>query len=113
MPDVVALVFIRNGRPGANERHVPAQNIEKLRKLIEAGFANETANRGDTGIVGDLEDLHAPWGILLFGFAGNKILDVLLVSGGVVVHVHRTKLQKREGLAELSNTFLPEQNRTF
>ena len=36
MPDVIGFHFIRQGRPRANQRHVPSQNMEELGKFIQA-----------------------------------------------------------------------------
>src|SRR4029077_13861061 len=34
VPDIVNFKLVRNWRPGANQRHIPAQHVPELRKLI-------------------------------------------------------------------------------
>src|ERR1017187_4668105 len=51
MPWVVVLHLGRDGRPGSDEAHVADENIPELRKLVDAGAAQEMPERSDARVV--------------------------------------------------------------
>ncbi len=56
VPGVVKLVFVRDGRPRSHQGHLAFQDIDQLRKLIEAVFPQEATGRRDPGISPHLEN---------------------------------------------------------
>ena len=50
VPHFISLVLVSDRRPGANKRHIPAENIPELRQLIQTGLAKEFADCGDSRI---------------------------------------------------------------
>ena len=50
------LHFAGQRRTRADNAHIASQNVEELRQLIERILAQEAAEAGDAGIVGDLEE---------------------------------------------------------
>src|SRR6266850_4676907 len=56
VPDLILIQLVRNGGTRADKRHVALQYIEKLRKLVQAGFAQKLPYSGDARIVLNLVD---------------------------------------------------------
>ena len=50
------LHFPGQGRTRADQRHLPAQNVEQLRQLVDAEPAQESTDGGYSGVVLELED---------------------------------------------------------
>ena len=47
---------------GADEAHFALEHVPQLRKLVDAGLADDAAHLGDAGV-----GLHGPYGAVLFG----------------------------------------------
>ena len=54
MPDVIDCIFIGDRRPRTNQRHLAAQHVPKLGKLIKARFPQQSPKWRHPGIVCDL-----------------------------------------------------------
>ena len=52
-------VLVDDQGPGADQRHVAAQDVQQLGKLVERGAPQEAADAGDAGVVLDLEEATA------------------------------------------------------
>src|SRR5258708_37642185 len=55
MLQVIFLEIIFRMRAWPNDAHVPLQNVKKLRQFIDAVFAQETSQAGDSRVVSNLE----------------------------------------------------------
>ena len=108
VPGLVTLILVRERRARANEGHLATENVKELRKLIQAGAAEKTAQRRDAGIVPQLVDAFT---FTQVAFAFDESRRVLAMDGRIVVHVHSTELQKVELLAVLSDALLAEEDR--
>ena len=74
-------------RPGADERHIPQQDIQQLRQLIQAGSAKQSSDAGDARVAG------CGRGEFISGGAG----------------VHRAELINVEECAVATNSLLDEE----
>lgn len=54
VPDVVLIDFVLNWRPGTNQRHLSAEHVDELRKLVEACPSQERAYSSHSRIALDL-----------------------------------------------------------
>src|SRR5262245_5591118 len=54
-PELVLLDFGRDGRTGADEAHVPLEDVPHLGELVEAELPEEAADLRHAGIILDLE----------------------------------------------------------
>ena len=50
MPSLIGSQLVRNRRAGANQRHFSLDNIEELRKFVQAGPPQELAKRSNAPI---------------------------------------------------------------
>lgn len=113
---VLQFIFLplvqRAGAP-ADERHLPFENVEKLRKFIQRGITYEIA-----------EPAGAAVGLLLFGaddarvvghLEHHAILDTILGEQFFLallgVHIHGAELIQFEGAAVLADAGLAEEDR--
>ena len=74
-------------RAGPHQGHLPLEDVDQLRQLIQAGTAQEAAHTGDARIFGNLED--------------RAILLVHLLQGflpGLRIHAHGAELVHQEVL---------------
>ena len=55
MAELVLHDFAGQRRTRPDDAHIAAQDIDELRQLVERVLAQEAAEAGDAGIVGDLE----------------------------------------------------------
>ena len=55
-PALDPAVLVEHERPGADEGHVTAQNVDQLRQLVEGDLPQASADPGDSWIVLDLEE---------------------------------------------------------
>src|ERR1035437_3086138 len=114
VPDIINLELIGNRRTGPDEGHFTPQDVPELRKLIEADFPQEFADRGHSRIICNLVDRRLNFVLVRAIFdAGNKLPDVLLVNCRTIILIHGAKLQAFEARSELAKTFLLENHRTF
>src|ERR1700704_403807 len=114
VPDIVNFKFVGNRRPRSDEGHFAAQNIPKLRKLVQAGFPEECADRSHSRIIYDLVYRLLRF-ILLTAFflAGNKLLNEFLVNLRIVIRKHRPELQTFKAGAEPAQALLLENHGTL
>ena len=73
----------------ANDRHIPFEDVDKLRKLVHTGLAQELSDLGDSVVILRSEPL------------------VVLIR----VYDHRPELEHFKGLSILGDTGLTEENR--
>src|SRR5688572_749813 len=55
VPRLELLVVAKRQRPRADETHLPAQHVQKLRHLVQREAAQERSDRSHTGVRADLE----------------------------------------------------------
>src|SRR5207249_3468440 len=84
---IESLDFIHRQWARSHQDHLSAQHIEKLRKLVDAEFAQESAHASNPRIVADLEDR-----------AVHFIEPLQLMLALLRIGNHRTKLQHRKRL---------------
>src|SRR5690606_9938046 len=98
--------FPLQSRPGADDRHVSAEDVDQLRELVEAQTSQPSSDGSHSGVVVQLEDT------VLCGrvFVAEQLTRAQLPVGGVVVvHDHGPELQHGERLAPQADAFLAEQ----
>ena len=94
-----AFDFVHGQRTGADQAHVAAQDVPELREFIEAVFAEELADGGDSGVVCDFKNGAAHF---VHG------LELMLVLFGV--GYHRPEFIEGKRPAVLSGTLLAEED---
>src|ERR1700730_2304126 len=110
MPQIVRPEFIGYRRPGANQRHLAAQNVQELRQFVQAGPANESSDGSYARIFLDFEN--RPRAVLV-GFTklrGYELVDVCLENFSFAIRIQGTELQEGKGLAVLTKPLLTKQN---
>src|SRR5450759_59546 len=103
-PEMVVLVLLEVGfeeRPGTNERHLADQDIEKLRKLVQAPSPQKFAEPRRSRVVPDLEEA---------GIAGVIQMRQLLFLE-VRALAHRPELDHPETLSSEPSPLLEEERR--
>src|ERR1700722_16692446 len=114
VPDIINLEFVWDGRTRADERHIAAQDVPELRQLIETGLPEESSNESHSRILDEFVNrLFRALGIVQSILAGDELLDVFLMDLGIVVGIHRPKLQALEARAKLAQAFLLIDHWTF
>src|SRR5271156_2901829 len=110
VPDIIGLQLVRNRRPRSNQGHLAFQDIPELGNLIEAGAPHNSADPGNTRIVGELVGYFC-FGVATRGrsLAGDKSLYVFFVDRSVRRSIHRPKFQKLKRNAIPANALLPEE----
>src|ERR1700730_12376269 len=108
MPDFVSTKFIVECWPRPNQGHLAAQDIPELGNFIQAGFADECPNRGDSGIFLNLENRLLCLAGVAVHLTCNELCYIILMNLGIAVGPHGSKFQNSEWLATLSQTLLLE-----
>src|SRR6202140_3164850 len=80
MPQIIGPKFISDGRPGANQRHLSAQNVQELRQFIQASPANKPSHGGDAWIFLDFEDRFRAVLGRFANLSGYELMDVFLMD---------------------------------
>jgi hypothetical protein len=88
----ISYKFILSDRAWSNDAHVPSEDVEELRQLIQARFAEDGAYRRDARIVAQLA------GCGPFGSSGRIRFEEVLQTLRRVGH-HRAKFQAAKRLA--------------
>src|SRR5579862_6048018 len=89
-------------RTGTNQTHIRAQNIEQLRKFVNAGFPQEASDGCEPGIVLDFE------------YRPLDFIQVLEVTQPFFrIHNHGAELVNRKDALVQTNTFLYEEYRPW
>lgn len=87
-------------RPGADQAHLAAEDVDQLRQLIDTGFTEESARSGDSRVVFDLED--RPFRLVeMFDFG----------KSGLGIDMHRAELEHREDVFAQADPLLDEKDR--
>jgi hypothetical protein len=100
----VAVAFAIDDRTGADDAHLAAQDIEQLRKLVDARLAQKRADRGDARIVAQLM-VTLPLGTC--GEIGFQQLAEHLLR----VDDHGAELEAAKGLSGASKPPVREEDR--
>src|SRR5208282_608606 len=111
MPDVIRLDFIGDGGTWPHQGHLTFEDIDKLRQLVKAGPAQESANAGDSRIFGQFVNHLAIAIAMVLRAASYQGLDVSFVSAGIVVDIHGPELKEDKLFTILPDSFLPEEHR--
>src|SRR5262245_21636055 len=88
----VFLIVVTCMRPGSNQRHGAAQDVEKLRQFVEARFAKKSPNAGHAGIITS---------------------GLCVTVGADRLMPHCSELPDPEDLVHEAISLLPEQCRAF
>src|SRR5208283_1329321 len=114
MPSLVEFEFVRQRRARTNEAHIATQDVDDLRKLIDAVAADDAPDARDAFVVGEFENLFA----LVIGAVGrralpepNPLLDVFAMRVVAGLASHRAQLEKAEFLAADPDAVLAEKHR--
>src|SRR5579863_9915674 len=111
MPNVVSLDFVGDRRTWSDQRHLAFEHIDKLRQLVKAAAAQETADTSDSRVLGQFINAVAiAVPRLALRVARDQLLDVGFVSAGIVVDVHGSEFQENKLLAVLPDSLLPEKD---
>ena len=94
--------LIWQGRSGADDTHIPADDVDELRHLVNAQFAQPTSDRGDTGIAPKFED-----------GTGGLIECNQVHFHGVGVGNHRLEFEAEKSLAVLAGAELTVEDAAF
>ena len=97
-----ALVVAHRQRSWSYEAHVPQKYIEELRKLIQAGLAQEATDGSNPRIVLELERR-----------TGGLVEMFNLLHPSFRVNDHRSKLEDSEAPFAKTQPFLHEKSRTL
>ena len=100
LPLLVAGDLLRERRAGADERHLPLQDVPELRDLVEGEAAEEAAEGGDARVVRRLED--GPVVLVQVRHLGEQPLGAF---------DHRPELVERERPPVQAAAHLPEEDR--
>ena len=102
MADVISVPALFGNRgdlwAGPNQAHVTAQNVDDLRKLVEAELTEAATKPGMAWIVIGL--------VAVSAILTHRQIDDLLAT----VWTHCAELVDREGFSTLTNTFLLVEN---
>src|SRR5215472_4574014 len=112
MPNVIGAIFVGEWRTRSYEGHFTHQDVPKLRKLIETGFAEELSDLRDARVGLDLENSFMVTGVP-GNVAGDELIDVGFVNLGIAVRAHGAELEELEGFSALSQALLAEENGTL
>jgi len=88
-------------RTGAHDAHLAAEDVDELRELVQAGLAEESAQRGHPGVVLHLEQ----------DAAGGLVLPLQLAELLLGVDDHRPELEDPEQPAAMAAAELAEEDR--
>src|SRR4029450_5935110 len=106
VPRPIGLELVRNRGPGADERHLALQDVEKLWELIEARLAEEATHPSDARVTRDLvhdvpvlsgHDVPVLSGGRGWRPATDELRDEVAVLPRIVLDMHGAELQGREG----------------
>src|SRR5258708_3445269 len=104
--------FVRDRRTGSHQRHLSAQHIEKLRKFIQARFANKFPNARHAWIAFDFVGSGAVC-TSINHTALYKLHNRSAVMYVIIVYIHRAKLEKLKFDTMLANAFLTKKDRAW
>src|SRR2546423_7590841 len=113
MPQLVSFDFVRNRRSWSNYPHVPRQDVQKLRHLVEAGASQNSSNARDPRI----GEQFVSWLLFVaevgFGSTGNESALIFTVRSGVSTGLHRAKLVQQKQPAIHADALLRVENRAL
>jgi hypothetical protein len=85
-----------------------------LRQFVQACSPQDSSNFGDAGIYRHLKDPVAlAIGSVCFCLTRNEPVKPLSMHSDIIVHVHRSELDKYKWLSMLAIAFLLEEHGTF
>ena len=114
VPHLVRLEFVGNRWPRSYQGHRTGEHIQELRYFVNTCLSQESAERSDSWVVRQLENLGLLTVFLLETCRPrNQTPNVFLVNCMIVRNIHGAKSQKRESSAMLPNSLLTKQNWTF
>ena len=109
MPGGIGLHFVGTGGRG------PTSDISPRSTLMNCGNSSRLVRRKKlpTGVIrGSLVSLKMPSPVPFVGcfsrLTGNQLTNIFFVLAGIVVDIHRTELQEREGRSVFSDALLPK-----
>src|SRR2546423_1525734 len=107
MPELVRLDLVRNRRTRADNAHVAAQDVEKLRQLIEARPAQQASDTGDALIGAQLVRRPIFVAKIRFRLASDVFALELAMRSIVSIGAHGAKFKKEEYAPIHSHALLP------
>src|SRR5437588_93910 len=99
MPQLVAFDFVRNRRAWADDAHVAAQDIEKLRQLVEARPSQDAPQPRYSLVRAQLVRRPLAVSLIRIGLAFNVLSLKLAVLAVIDTGVHRAKFVEEENAA--------------
>ena len=84
----------------------------QLRKLVQAGPAQEVTHKCDAGIIRELVNAF-PLSVrrrLGLGLTCDQLPHIFFVNGSVIIHIHGPEFQEHKRSAMLADPSLPEEN---
>src|ERR1700680_745640 len=109
VPGLIEIYLIGNRGPRTNQRHLALEDVDQLGKLVEAGFAEKSADSREPWVFRDFI-CHA---LFFADGSGDEPLDVLLMNVRTTPALHRSEFQEPKSPAILTHSFLPEQDWSF
>src|SRR6185437_5643199 len=102
----ILLHLVAQGRTRADDAHVAAQHVEKLRQLVQAGGADKAADARDARIFSQLKFVATVLTADLLAL--HEFRYRLTVNGVVRVGAHAAKLKDLKGSASFADALLME-----
>src|SRR5687768_5400443 len=96
VPSFELLDFVRKWWARPDERHVSAQDVQELWKLVQTGLSQHPAHKGHARIVDDFEKTAVPRGASRSARL-DEFGDELAMQFVVGIDAHRPKLEHGEG----------------
>src|SRR5438552_5380745 len=99
MPQLVAFDFVRNGRAWADDAHVATQDVEELRKLIEASPSQDVPQPRHSPIRAQLVRRPLTVSLIRIRLAFNVLSLKFAVLGIIDTGLHRAKFVEQKNAA--------------
>ena len=91
--------FVKWERPRAHEAHFATEDVPELGELVNAGFAEEFADLGNAGVVGDFED-----------GAGHFVAVLEFAASVLGIGIHGAEFPHGEGPSVKASSLLFEKD---
>src|SRR2546425_1677439 len=112
MPQLVAFYFVRDGRAWADDAHVAAQDVEKLRQLVKARPSQDTPQPRYSLVRAQLVRRPLAVSLIRIGLAFNVLSLKFAMLGIVDAGMHRAKFEEQKNAAIHAQSLLLIKNRS-
>src|ERR1700676_791139 len=113
VPNIINLEFVGKRRARPDQRHLASKHIPKLREFVSTQSAKQPSDWCHPRVIGNFVDDRFPFALRVVCFPSDKSFYIFLVNSGVIVHIHRTKLEAVKGSPKLAQALLAEKYRPF